>query len=408
MRVALINTGKAEAVRELRKVVPAVHVDVITEARYRGQYDPGERLHLVEDVGRVTDVLETVMRLHRDAPFDAVLSPSERSLPAGGYIRSYLALPGTPYDVANRFTNKVAMKRALFDAGIPTAPGNAVVGVKQIRDTAERLGFPVLLKPAFGTASMGSRVFVDRVDLSSWAVTPEARELDAGCRQLLLERFLDVRREFHCDAVVMDGRSAVCVVSAYTSPVLGTIGRLMGGYTVPQGSREDIRVTELHEASVAALGMKSGVTHLEVLETADGLFVGEIACRPGGAGVAPNLKLARGLDLWRAFYLDSVGATLDCVLDDVHDETATHVWLKLPIAEGKVESVTTARDLHEIDGVVAVDMLAQSGDSLSPRIHSASTTGLVYLQLPDAEINTVEAAIARVRGAFRLDVKGPQ
>lgn len=115
-----------------------------------------------------------------------------------------------------------------------------------------------------------------------------------------------MHREFDCDGVVSEGRAVVTVCSSYTQPVLGAARVLMGGYILPQGSGLDHELTALHDSLVAALGRCSGVTHMEALQADRGLLVDEIACRPGGAGVSREALLARGIDIWAAFYTDSL------------------------------------------------------------------------------------------------------
>lgn len=45
---------------------------------------------------------------------------------------------------------------------------------------------------------------------------------------------------------------------------------------------------------------------METLVTDYGLLVGEIACRPEGAGVVDGAQLSTGVDLWEAFMLLSL------------------------------------------------------------------------------------------------------
>lgn len=91
--VILLNSGKTDAYCHLVKFVPGDRVDVITERKYTPLYPHDANLHYVHDIADVTEVLDVARKLDSSSPITAVVSPSERSLPVGGYLRSYFNLP---------------------------------------------------------------------------------------------------------------------------------------------------------------------------------------------------------------------------------------------------------------------------------------------------------------------------
>jgi hypothetical protein len=133
LKVLLVNGWKSGVVARLRASAPAAEVLVITEPACAPMYDPTDTpLRLVDDIADLTAVRTHALALNKGRPFDYVVSPAERSLPAGGYLRSLLGLPGIGYETANLFSNKAAMKRALSAAGVPVAPFRAVGALARI------------------------------------------------------------------------------------------------------------------------------------------------------------------------------------------------------------------------------------------------------------------------------------
>ncbi|MBT3113209.1 ATP-grasp domain-containing protein [Streptomyces sp. CYG20] len=242
----------------------------------------------VETVGSVHDVDEVLAAAWRIAgrhPLDGVLAPYEVGLPAAGYVRTVLGLPGPDFTTATLFTNKHAMKQRLAAAGLPLMPFAGAHSDAQVRARAAEFGWPVVVKPAYGGGSKDVAVVADAAELDAWLAgggSPRPRNPTA-----VVERRADILVEYNCDGVVHDGAVRSVVTSRYLEPVLGRIGQgdPYGSYQLPSDHPEHRAVAELHAAAVAALGLRSGVTHLEVFGTPDGLRVSEVACRPGGGAI---------------------------------------------------------------------------------------------------------------------------
>lgn len=401
--IVLINTGKVEALSRLTEHVPAGSVHVITEVAYRDLYPGSTPLHFVHDVGDAAAVLQIVLELAAEHGVRAVVSPSERSMPAGGFVRSILSLPGVPFETANLLTNKVAMKQRLLAAGVPVAPFRGAVGAEQLRAAAQELGFPVIVKPAFGTGSMNTHVLESEADLDALLDAESAGVLVDPPKLLAVEAFLPVRQEITCDGVIIDGEVRFAIASQYHAPLIGGIGTMVGASTISSTDRRSGEVRALHERVVSVLGVRDAVTHMEALVTDDGILLGEIACRPGGAGVVDSARLSTGVDLWEAFMLLSLGRPVSFTADGSHP--AMLMWTSLPTEPGRVVALSTAEDFANIDGVRLVDMHASVGDTISSRMHSSSTTGIVFLDVPDTSAATVNDRIRQVRAAYRLEVE---
>lgn len=405
-KIVLINTGKAEALRELRKLAPDAEVHVITEDSYAHLYGSTETLHLVQDVADVSSVLRKALKIAEDGPIDFLVSPSERSMLAGGFLRSYFSLPGQPFDTANLFSNKAAMKTKLRSEGVAVAPYRAVVGAKQVARAAECLGFPLVIKPAFGTGSMNTFVLRSQAELVELLGSDIGQVLFTKPRLLLVEQYLDVDNEYSCDGIVSNSKVVFALPSRYSTPVLGHVGDMLGTVTLDPDSETGIAILRMHAQAVAALGMTNGVTHLEILDTSDGWVLGEIACRPGGAGVVRNGLLSRGVDLWEAFMRHSLGDDPGLSAAADHGYRGANMWTELPTRPGKIAAISNEEDFALIDGLLDVDMHVRVGEEISPRMHSSSTTGLVFLQIASNAKPEVEEKLAEIRLRYVLVMEG--
>lgn len=398
--VLLINTVGTGPIATL-EADPGLRLSVLTHPEYARFYDPRTPLTEIPDITDLNAVRDAAVRLLRTGTaFDRVIAPSERSLQPAGYLRSFLGLPGPGYEVMNRFSNKYTMKRALRAAGLPVAPFAPLGSLTDLPDIANRLGWPLVVKPVIGAAARNTHVVADPAAYRELLDSPHAAALHACRYPLLAERFVEVTAELRCDAVVSDGSVRFASVSRYVVPPLARRGRIAGSYTLAGGSRDLDPVRELNDAVIAALGLREGVTHLEVLRTPEGDLVGEISARPGGGGIDEVIRLRYGVDLWQEFVNVSVGREPDCA---VTDSGGVVIGCMLPAAPGRVEEVTPPAELATVPGVVGVDLHLAPGDVVTDEWNSSVCAGLLYLRAPDEA--AVPGLLAGVERAFTLTTR---
>ena len=132
-------------------------------------------------VGEAVDFqdLDAVTEVGRRHGVDGVLTVSaDRAVPIVAAIAERLGLPGIGSDAARKVTHKVAMRRALGDAGVPQPRFAALRNVAEAHAAAATVGFPAVLKAADSAGQRG----LFRVDLADAArprAAPRARGVDA-------------------------------------------------------------------------------------------------------------------------------------------------------------------------------------------------------------------------------------
>ncbi|MEE1750533.1 ATP-grasp domain-containing protein [Streptomyces sp. NPDC006641] len=401
--VLMVNSGKAEAVDRLRAVAPDAEIDVITESAYARMYAPDVRLHFVDDIADLTAVRRVALDLLARQPIDHVVAPSERSLPAGGYLRSFLGLGGIGFETANRFSHKAVMKSTLAAAGLPVAPYRVIGSLAQAPAAAAELGWPVVLKPALGTGSMNTFAVSSERELTALLDSPAADGLRRAACPLLVERFVEMEGEYHCDGVVSDGTVEFASVQRYFMPLLGCTDDFTGSYLLPEEDPDVAAVRELHRATVDALGLESGVTHMELFRTGNGFVIGEISCRPAGGGIVDAVKMKYGIDLWQVFMDTALGRPAGVRGPVAPLREGTIANCDLPVRPGRVVRVSTPDELAAVPDVIEARMSTRVGDVISPRLHSASTTGLVFLAT--AEPALVAKRVEDLAGVYVLEVE---
>ena len=129
---------------------------------------------------------------------------SEDDAFADAVLAHGLTFIGPPANVLERFASKEETRRLLAAHGLPTIPGSGLLlDEAQALEEAERVGYPVLIKPSSGGGGKGMRMVRSPRELS--AVLPICRsEAKAGFGDdsLYLERWLEDNRHVEVQVAV--------------------------------------------------------------------------------------------------------------------------------------------------------------------------------------------------------------
>jgi formate-dependent phosphoribosylglycinamide formyltransferase (GAR transformylase) len=214
-------------------------------------------------------------------------------------LREQLGLPGLTVAQTIPFRDKETMKQLIDAAGLRTPRHEATETVAGVWAAAERIGYPLIVKPIAGAGSADTYRANSAADLD--ATLPMLRHIP----RVSVEEFID-GEEFTYDTICADGRllfENICwyrprplqtKLHEWISPVTMALREL----DVPhlQGGRV------LGAAVLKALGFRDGFTHMEWYRKADGEVVfGEIGARPPGGRTVDVMNYATDADLYLAW-----------------------------------------------------------------------------------------------------------
>lgn len=410
--VIVTNTGNTRQARQLAER-DDLRVLFVTEPRFVDQYPEGTELALVDDLNDPEAATAAVTAARQLGEFTHVLALSERASQAAGHLRSHLGLPGPSFDTVVNCTDKQVMKQRFREAGLPTARHAVAADAAGLAAALRETGYPAIVKPVIGAGADATEVLRSAAELATPAVRAYLDRLanpattSEKAFPVVVEQYLDVLNEYHCDGLVVDGEVAYVRVSRYLKPVLAYgEGGVFGSHLLDQDSAEAAAVRELHERAVRAVGLRDGVTHFEALETADGILAGEIACRPGGGGIRRMLQLDSGFDSWGAYIASSFGETYEVPAaagapDGGAADPGLLVEMLFPAVRGTVTAISAAEDFAAIPGVVEVDMRLKAGDTVGGLMDSSTVSGLVFARTSAGR--DVAALVRDVEAAFRME-----
>ncbi|MET9390972.1 ATP-grasp domain-containing protein [Streptomyces sp. NPDC006624] len=294
----------------------------------------------IEDVNDFEALRDAVRRVADEVgPVDRLIAVSEFTLGVAAEVRAALGIPGPrPEDVAV-YRNKLRMKELVAKAGVRVPRFDACTSAESALEFARATGFPLILKPVSGAASMG----VHRVEDEA-ALTALLAEVDLGDHEL--EEFVE-GAIYHVDGFADENAGIpFMAVSRYINDCLAfEAGGQPLGSVVVQDSPLRTRVHDFARRCVSGLGMTSMPFHLELFVTPDGdLVFLEIAGRIGGAEVPYLMDKLFGVNLFE-LWLDALCEGRATVPPQTGDPSGG--WLIIPKPAGlpaEVVSVTSMRD----------------------------------------------------------------
>ena len=226
---------------------------------------------------------------------DRVLALNEGDLDTAALLREKLGCPGLVPDEMARFRDKLMMARAVDRAGIEIPAFADVPDPLAVKRFAEANGWPVVVKPRWGTASRDVVRLDSPADLPALGgLAPEPRLVEAFCADPI----------YHIDGLWTGARLGPWRASKYLNTCIGfNRGEVLGSVEVDDPALIE-RLGTFAAAIAGALSDRPWVFHLEVFAGfADGawrLRFLEVGYRVGGAEIPFIWREVHGVDLMAA------------------------------------------------------------------------------------------------------------
>jgi biotin carboxylase len=244
-------------------------------------------------------VAATVHDLARHVRIDQVECLWEPYMVLAARLREELGLPGLTVAQTVPFRDKERMKQLLDAAGLRTPWHVAAATVAEVWAAAERVGYPLIVKPIDGAGSADTYRADSAAELD--AVLPAIRHVP----HVSVEEFIDAE-EFTYDTICAGGQVLFENICQYhPRPLLTKMHEWISPVTMALRDLDEPGLhggREMGRNVIAALGFRDGFTHMEWYRKADGEVVfGEIGARPPGARTVDVMNYATDSDLFTAW-----------------------------------------------------------------------------------------------------------
>ncbi|MGB5410838.1 MAG: ATP-grasp domain-containing protein [Woeseiaceae bacterium] len=382
--------------------LPGVTLTVVSQ-------DPAEKIpvdirNAIAGHWRIDDALDAQQLV------DAARQLQERFGKAGSYFgaleqlqvplavaREVLGIQGVSPEAARNFRDKSRMKDVLRSAGIPCARHSLVGDAESARSFVARVGLPVVVKPPDGAGGKATFRLDRDQDLDNYLqqYPPNPQ------RPTLFEEF--VRGTEHSfDSVFVNGEPVWHSISRYMPSPLEVLENdwiqwcVMLPRDISDAQYDPIR--EAGFASIRALGLQTGLSHLEWFRLANGnIAISEVGARPPGAQISSLLSYAHDVDFYKAWpRLMAFGE-----FEPPQRRYAAGAAYIRGQGRGRVKHIYGIDDIQRRFGSIVVEAkLPQTGQ---PPNDSYEGDGYIIVRHPDTD--TVQNALQEIVATIRVELQ---
>jgi hypothetical protein len=312
-------------------------------------------------------------------------------------VREALGLPGIDVATALRFRDKAHMKTVLAAAGVPCARHRLADSATAAHSFVDEVGFPVVVKPPAGAGAKSTFRLDDAEDLRVWLDSAPP----TSAQPALIEEFL-TGDEGSFDSVTAGRQLVWRSVSHYLPTPLEVLRNpwIQWAVLMPRdiSGPEYATLHATASAALDALGLETGLTHMEWFRRPDGsIAVSEVAVRPPGGGISEMLNYAHDMDVYTAW------ARLMVFGDFDPPERRWSVGAVFPRGQGsgRVHAVHGLERLQaEIGSLVVEARLPQRG-----QVSSSSYEGDGYIAVRHQDTAVVIDAVRRLVTGIRVELE---
>ncbi len=264
------------------KLPPRLRSRLAGHYQIKKPLDPGALLHAAQQ-----------LRQHLGGVDRLVGSLEQLQVPLG-WVRDRMGVEGMGEAAARRFRDKALMKDALRQVGLPCARHQRTSTAAEVRRFVDTVGLPVILKPRDGAAAAGTHRIT--------SVPALERALSAFVPEMVEEFVVGHERSFETASI--DGQPQWDSHTRYDPSPLTVLENPWIQWTVvlPREvqTSDSQAIQPVAHAALQALGMHTGLSHMEWFRRADGsVAISEVGARPPGAQIVSLNSWAHETNMYR-------------------------------------------------------------------------------------------------------------
>jgi biotin carboxylase len=305
-------------------------------------------------------------------------------LPAALYAQA-LGVNGQSVQSVHITRNKYAMREKLKEIGISPVKYALCYNVEQAIQFCSQIGYPALFKAVDGFHKLGVQLVCSEEDVRVYF---PAVQKDINNQMILVEEYLE-GPELSVEGLVIDNIPYIVTLTdkEYIAPTFNEVAHSVPS-RLPTTVQDEVK--SITSAFITAIGYQMGIFHFEFRLTSSGPRLIEGHTRPGGDRVWDLIRMAFGLDIYRAFFQVLSGQRQRL---DVSPNGGGAIRFFLP-QPGYVKSINNVQEASIIPGIVELNVNVKPGDVTPIPKTNYDRSGYVI-----AIGRTADEAVARAQAA---------
>jgi len=317
-------------------------------------------------------------------------------------ISNALGLSGLSLNSAFLVSDKLAMKVKLQSEGIPIPHFADVSDKLTLTEKAFAIGFPLIIKPVDSRGARGVQLISSASELdNAWELAAK----ESPTSRVMLEEYLE-GPQFSTETLVDRGR---CYTLGFADRNYEWLPRtkpfiIENGGDAPTGVSANIKaeVIATVEQAAAALGIYQGVAKGDMVYTAQGAKVIEIAGRlSGGFFSTTQIPLATGVNFIEKAIKLALGEPL--TEEEVTAQYQRAVAIRyLDLPSGKVNHIEGVSEASRESGIEMLKIFIEPGSIICPLANHTQRAGFAIATADDkaVAITRAQTALSKIKVAY--------
>lgn len=308
------------------------------------------------DKNIVADIMdkERILQIAKEENVVAVTSNVvERAIRTTAWVAEKLGLEGIGYDVAKKFTNKYLMRKAAEEIGINVPKYGIAQSIEEALEIAQKIGFPLIIKPVDNGGSKGVQRVDCEKDLSEYFAG--SLQMSVSDNSVIIEQYIE-GEEYIVDAFT---HNFVCSNTDVSTKRKFELKRNFVSKAViiqdatSCNTQVEKALLDANKKLVEGMGLKFGITHGEYIynEIDKKVYLVEITSRGGGVYLSSHLTpLATGINVNELLANYSLGN--DVIGDDeLKLNSGAAAWYTFALPQGVISKIEGLEEAKKISGV---------------------------------------------------------
>ncbi len=315
-------------------------------------------------------------------------------------IAAYLGTPSISLEDARVAVDKISMKLRFAEHHVPIPWFCEIGSYDELQQIIDEHGYNLVIKPNDRSGSRG--VFLLDANTDCHDLFNRSREFSFS-KRVLVEEFLP-GLQISTETIMVDGRAYTPGFADRNYELLDRFRPQIlenGGWVPTILSDEEVRaVNSLVEKASLALGVRNGVTKGDVVMTAEGPKMIEMAARLSGGDFSESLvPLGSGVNYVETVIEMAVGRkpNLDKLKPRFNKAVSNRYFFPKP---GRLIRIEGEEEVRSWDWVEKLEFWYQEGDTVPEMTSHASRFGVFIVSADDRD--ELEQRIARVYAAINI------
>jgi formate-dependent phosphoribosylglycinamide formyltransferase (GAR transformylase) len=346
------------------------------------------------DPGQVALAAKSLIR--ENGPIDRLFGALEELQVPIAKVRDFLNIDGMRTQEAINFREKAQMKTVFRQHGVPCAHHCLVTASPQAIEFAERVGFPLVVKPPAGAGARNTFTVENMDGLRDYMKVYQP----STANPVLLEEFIQ-GDEYTFEAISIRGKLHWHSLCRYYPTPLEVLKNPWIKWCVLLPKELDDpkwnEIRKLNQQALQSLGMGTGLSHMEWFRRRkDGsIAISEVGARPPGAQIMTLMSYAHDKNFYHAWAELMV---FDRFEVPERRYAAGAAFLR-GIGQGRVKAIHgIEKARQEVGSLVMEAKLPQIGQPSSP---SYEGEGYVLVRHPDTEV--VKQALRKLISTIQIE-----